>query len=390
MTDYSNGHCAKSLYEWVCSDSLLYTAYDNLSNRSGIVATGVDHMSLDNMTLERLDCLRKSLINGTYFPSPSKRIYISKKKGGARPLSIPCTDDKLVQEEVRILLDIIYNQTFNSHSHGYRTGMGIHSAISDIKMNFKNVKWIIEGDIKGCFDNINHDILMNLLRQRIDDDKFLLLIEKFLKAGYLENGIYKESRIGTPQGGLISPILTNIYLDMLDRRISNISSTLQEKIRYVRYADDFLIGVDGDEDDCRKIKKVISSYLADNLRLELSEEKTLITPSTKKILFLGNELMLNKETNEMVIISTDGRTFNDKQMHKPKHLTTPLFVPTRMMVDRLKKEVCEMCGSSNILIMRQLKSKKILSALNPLHKKILERTDCSVAICPKCNYSLNL
>lgn len=388
MIDSSNG--SKRLYDWVCSESLLYTAYDNLCNRSGIVAAGVDNMTLDKMTLERLDSLRKSLENGRYVPSPSKRIYIGKKNGGARPLNIPCTDDKLVQEEVRILLDLIYDPTFDRHSHGYRSGMGIHSALSDIKRNFKNVRWIIEGDIKGCFDNIDHNILLNLLRKRINDDRFILLIDKFLKAGYVENGAYKESKMGVPQGGIISPVLTNIYLDVLDQYVLKIASSYQVEIKYVRYADDFLIGVDGDEEDCRRIKEELTDFLAKELTLELSQEKTLITSMNEKIIFLGCEISRSPDGKDFDIVSSDGKRFVCKQRGESMPLTSGLLVPTRTMADRLKREVCELCGRREILIMRQLKTKKMLSVLNPLHKKILERTDCSVAVCPQCNYSMRL
>ncbi|MBS7362972.1 MAG: group II intron reverse transcriptase domain-containing protein [Paludibacteraceae bacterium] len=383
------GNC-DNLYDLVHSEDLLYTAYDNISHKSRIKAMGVDNMSLDNMTLERLECLRESLQSGKYFPSPSKRIYIAKKNGGARPLGIPCTDDKIVQEEIRILLDAIYDHTFDKHSHGYRTGMSVITALSDIERNFNGIEWFIEGDIKGCFENIDHDILLEILIRQIKDNQFISLIDKFLKAGHIERGMYFPSKRGTPQGGIISPVLANIYLNELDRYIEELTNNNNEgMLKYIRYADDFLIGVNGTKEDCENLKKSIAGFISEKLRLELSQEKTLITPSTEKIRFIGYDIWRNPENDKLEMTVPEEIS---KAMRRGIRMTQKCkpFVTTRIMAERLQNGVCEICGRKEILIMRQIISRKTLSQSGKLHKMTNENCDMNIAICPKCNYSMDL
>lgn len=330
-------------------------AYQNIYASPGNMTKGSDGKTIDAMSLSRIDGIIASLRDESYQPKPSRRTYIPKKNGKKRPLGIPSFDDKLVQECVRLLLEAIYEGSFAKTSHGLRPNHSCHTALRHVQVNFTGVKWFVEGDIKGFFDNIDHDVMIHILAERIKDERFLRLIRKFLKAGYLENWVYHNTYSGTPQGGIISPILANIYLDKLDcfveklkaefdlgicRKIHPVSYKLSMKhgilakklrsssseeekrmlteqmraverermqfphsdpfdtgfkrIQYVRYADDFLIGVIGSKEDAQKIKERIRDFLSSALKLELSDEKTLITHSAKRARFLGYDIYVRR------------------------------------------------------------------------------------------------
>lgn len=334
---------------------MYYVAYQNIYAKPGNMTRGSDDTTIDSMSLPRIEQLIGLLKNETYQPNPSRRTYIPKKNGKKRPLGIPTFDDKLVQEVIRMILEAIFETQFEDSAHGFRPQRSCHTALAQIKTTFRGVKWFIEGDIKGFFDNINHDVLIGILQERIGDDRFIRLIRKFLNAGYVEDWIYYKTYSGTPQGGIISPILANIYLDKLDkymieyirnfnkgdkRKATPESSKLQarrymlvrklkvekdederkqliekiksiekqkysitygdemdpnfRKLKYVRYADDFLIGVIGSRKECEQIKREIKNFLSDKLRLELSDEKTLITHSETPARFLGYDIEVRK------------------------------------------------------------------------------------------------
>ena len=322
------------------------------------MSAGADGKTVNGMSIERIEQLIESLKNETYQPVPSKRAYIPKKNGKKRPLGIPSFDDKLVQEVVRMILSAIYEGSFEHTSHGFRPGRSCHTALISVQKSFTAVKWFIEGDIKGFYDNIDHDVLIAILRERIADDRFLRLIRKFLNAGYIEDWVFHRTYSGTPQGGIISPILANIYLDKLDKYIreyihrfnkgktrrdnaryklyeqrrhrlaKKLKSEKDEKVReqmtaeikrlreernkyparnemdssikrlkYVRYADDFLIGIIGSLEDCKTVKEDIKNYLKEALRLELSDEKTLITNARKPAKFLGFDIFIRRSND---------------------------------------------------------------------------------------------
>lgn len=206
----------KRLYRNLYNPAFFLLAYQNIYASPGNMTPGTDGLTLDGVGIERIQKIIESLKDFSYKPMPARRQYIPKKNGGKRPLGIPSVNDKLVQEVVRLILESIYEPNFLPTSHGFRPGKSCHTALADIKVQFTGTKWFIEGDIKGCFDNIDHHILVNILRRRIKDENFIDLIWKFLKAGYIDCWQYHNTFSGTPQGSIISPILANIYLNELD------------------------------------------------------------------------------------------------------------------------------------------------------------------------------
>ncbi|MEK7015742.1 reverse transcriptase domain-containing protein [Bacillus sp. FSL R9-9410] len=347
------------LYRNLYNPDFFLLAYNNLSKNDGALTMGVDQRSIDGFSMEEVEQLIEVLKNKSYQPYPSKRVYIPKKNGKKRPLGIPSFCDKLVQEVIRMILEAIYEPNFSNSSHAYRKNKSCHSALLEIKRTFTGSKWFIEGDIRGFFDNIEHHTLMGILRRKISDENFIELIWKFLRAGYLDEWKFHNTYSGAPQGGIISPILSNIYLNELDvymesfknsfnqgkrrkknpeyenvrskmrrleKKIDNtneqedsdsIENWKQEvkvlkkkltqmpysdqmdneyrRLTYVRYADDFLIGIIGSKEDAQYVKEEIAKFLKDKLKLELSMEKTLITnASNKQAQFLGYEIKIFK------------------------------------------------------------------------------------------------
>jgi group II intron reverse transcriptase/maturase len=174
------------------------------------------------MSLKRIEKIINLLRHERYVWKPVRRVYIEKKKSiKKRPLGIPGWSDKLVQEVIRLILEAYYEPQFSTRSHGFRPNLGCGTALKEIHHTWVGTKWFIEGDIKGCYDNIDHTILMNTLAEKVQDNRFLRLISEALKAGYLEDWRWNPSLSGTPQGGIISPILANIYLDRLDKFVEN-------------------------------------------------------------------------------------------------------------------------------------------------------------------------
>jgi RNA-directed DNA polymerase len=327
-------------------------AYVRVSRNRGAMTPGIDGATFDGMTLEKLDRLARSVAEGCYRPRPVRRVHIPKGNGKLRPLGIPTADDRIVQEVVRTILSAIYEPVFSKHSHGFRAGRSCHTALEEIRHTWTGVKWLIEVDVRGFFDNIDHEILLMLLSRRIDDPLFVGLIEAMLKAGCMDDWKLERTYSGTPQGGVVSPLLANIYLHELDlfmeemragfdqgarRRAnpayishSNRIAELRKKIdvlradgaqgaearallarvkaikkerltvpsvdpmdpgfrrlRYCRYADDFLVGVIGSKADAVRIMADIQRFLAERLNLAVSPEKTGVRDASKGSPFLG-------------------------------------------------------------------------------------------------------
>lgn len=206
------------LYRILYNKNMYLLAYQNIYANEGNMTKGTDGETIDGMSLNRIDDIIAKMRDESYQPKPSRRTYIMKKDGKRkRPLGIPAFIDKLVQEVIRMILEAIYEGSFENCSHGFRPDRSCHTALDQIQTRFTGVKWFIEGDIKGFFDNIHHDILIDILKERISDERFIRLIRKFLNAGYIEDWVYHKTYSGTPQGGIISPILANIYLNKLDK-----------------------------------------------------------------------------------------------------------------------------------------------------------------------------
>jgi RNA-directed DNA polymerase len=198
------------------SPYLFERAYEKVSLNKGALTPGVDGKTFDGMSLTKLADIAGRVADGTYRFRPVRRVHIPKGNGKTRPLGIPTVEDRLVQEAVRIILEAIYEPVFLDESHGFRPRRSCHTALNLIKKTWTGCKWLIEVDVRGFFDNIDHDVLLTLLKKRIDDDRFIGLIEGMLKAGYMEDWVLGRTYSGTPQGGVVSPLLANIYLHELD------------------------------------------------------------------------------------------------------------------------------------------------------------------------------
>ncbi|KAA6325128.1 Group II intron-encoded protein LtrA [termite gut metagenome] len=376
------------LYRILFNEEMFYVAWQNIYAKQGNMTKGTDGKTADQMNLHRIERLIETLKDETYQPQPARRVYIPKKNGKKRPLGIPSFDDKLVQEVIRMILEAIYEGYFEYSSHGFRPNKSCHTALTHIQNSFTGTKWFIEGDIKGFFDNINHEVLINTLKERITDERFIRLIRKFLNAGYVEDWKFHKTYSGTPQGGIISPILANIYLDKFDKYMEEYAQSFDKgekrhrstearrfekkkrslnmklkvetdenvwkelikairevekerakyphgddmdenwrRLKYTRYADDFLIGVIGSKAECIQIKADIAQYMSSKLKLELSDEKTLITNAQKPAKFLGYDTFIRK-TNDTKrdMFGNPVRMFNNKIV---------LYVTTEVMKKKL-------------------------------------------------------
>ena len=342
------------LYRNLYNPEFYLLAYQNIAKSQGSMTAGVDGQTLDGMSMERIERIIAKMKDHSYQPNPARRVYIAKKNSNKkRPLGIPSTDDKLIQEIIRMILEAIYEPTFSNNSHGFRPNRSCHTALKEIMTLFTGAKWIIEGDIKACFDSFDHHVTIELLRKRIKDEAFISLMWKFLRAGYMEQWEYHKTYSGSPQGSGMSPILANIYLHELDvfmeelkvnfdkgdtrnRKVhkdhekvrweyrkakANLETTRTEenlkvfkeaqkimlstphlnemdesykRVQYNRYADDFLIAVNGSKEDAQSIKEQVRVFLEDKLKLIMSEEKTHVTHSSEKVRYLGYDIRVSR------------------------------------------------------------------------------------------------
>ena len=218
------GKRVNGLFRLIQCPFLWMEAYSRLYSNKGATTRGVDNVTMDGFSEDRALNLIKLIKENRYYPKPVRRIYIPKANGKTRPLGIPTGSDKLVQEVVRSILERIYEPIFKDTSHGFRPGRSCHTALESVKYGWTGVKWIIDMDVKGFFDNVDHQVMMRLLEKRIDDHKFLRLIKAMLRAGYMEDWRYHATYSGTPQGGIISPLLSNIYLHELDEFMEQIKA----------------------------------------------------------------------------------------------------------------------------------------------------------------------
>jgi len=342
------------LFRQLFNKELYLMAYGRIYANHGALTPGATAETADGMSEGRIDAIIAAMRHERYRFSPARRVHIPKKNGKLRPLGLPTWSDKLVGEVVRLLLEAYYEPTFSDHSHGFRPGRGCHTALRKIQRAWTGTTWLIEGDISDCFGSLDHEIMLRNLAEKIHDNRFLRLIANMLKAGYLEDWKYHATLSGSPQGGVVSPILSNIYLDKLDKfveqalipkdpqrkrrtnpeygrktaelrrarrngdRVLARSLRLElrklpardpqdpgyRRLRYSRYADDHILGFTGPKAEAEAIKDQLEAFLRDELKLELNREKTLITHArTRAARYLGYEITVQHSDTKL----TNGR-----------------------------------------------------------------------------------
>ncbi|GCE14769.1 reverse transcriptase/maturase family protein [Tengunoibacter tsumagoiensis] len=335
------------VYKLLYNPNLYLMAYGKIYRNNGVMTHGVTQETPDGMSLEKIDTIIELVRNEKWQWLPARRTYIPKKNGKKRPLGMPVWSDKLVQEVLRLILEAYYEPQFSDHSHGFRPGRSCATALREIHKKWSGVTWFIEGDISQCFDKLDHGLILNTISEKVHDGRLLRLLRGLLDAGYMENWTYNTASSGVPQGGIISPLLANILLNKLDtyvenvlvprynsgvkrgmsgeykklvaasiqaRRMGNIKMAKElrkqfqklpslnandpnfRRLKYVRYADDFLLGFIGSKAEAEEIKQHIGTFLREELKLELSDTKTLITHArTEAARFLGYEVTTRQE-----------------------------------------------------------------------------------------------
>ncbi|WP_207924239.1 reverse transcriptase/maturase family protein [Actinomadura bangladeshensis] len=351
------------LYRQLFNPHLYLMAYGRIYSNPGAMTSGACGETVDGMSEEKIGQIIDALRHERYRFKPTRRHYIPKPDGKKRPLGLPSWSDKLVGEVIRLLLEAYYEPRFSSHSHGFRSGRGCHTALSEVSINWTGTTWFIEGDISDCFGTLDHKVMLSTLSGKIHDNRFLRLIKQMLQAGYLEDWVWHATLSGAPQGGVTSPVLSNIYLDRMDkfvetvlipqytrggsrtrnpayREVENMISRIRNRqkyrkeqtetqevrklrqqlrrlpvgdpqdpqyrrLHYIRYADDHLLGFIGPKAEAEEIKQRLATFLRDELKLELNEDKTLITHArTGAARFLGYEITVQHANDK---VSRGGR-----------------------------------------------------------------------------------
>jgi RNA-directed DNA polymerase len=302
------------IYNFMCYEDWLRRAYRSVKSNSGSRTAGVDRETMKDFKEdleENLKDLRRSLKSQAFDPKPVRRTYIPKADDEVRPLGIPTIKDRIIQEAIRMVLEPIYETDFSDYSFGFRPNRSTHDAIKVVRTNIgyatRGKGWVLDLDIKGYFDNVDHGTLCEILQDRITDRKVLKLIWDFLKAGIMEDGEYRHSMLGTPQGGIVSPLLANVYLNELDQWVKQwTEKTRYERKKrrkrgkgnwhYVRYADDFLLMTNGGKGRAEKMMKWVEDFVAEELNLTLSDEKSELILAEDGFNFLGYDLKVKKES----------------------------------------------------------------------------------------------
>jgi RNA-directed DNA polymerase len=271
------------------SSDLLVQSFWSVARNKG--AAGVDGMDIDcfrGQALPLLSSLRKDLKSGLYLPCPVKRVYLPKADGSKRPIGIPTVRDRVAQEALRRLLEPLFEPLFHCDSYGFRPGRSAHQAMRRVlELHRSGYRHVLDADILGFFDHLPQPVLMRGLTNVIADGNILALIERILKAGVSEDGVVRPTTVGTPQGGVLSPLLANIALNFLDWHLGD------QGYRFVRYADDFVVLCRATH-HAQEARIQIESYLKDELGLTLSNEKTKVTTFREGFTFLGFELGSNR------------------------------------------------------------------------------------------------
>jgi len=342
----------KGLYRQLFNPSLYLLAHGRIYANAGALTPGATVETAEGMSVGKIDRIIEAMRHERYRFSPVRRVQIPKKDGKTRPLGLPTWSDKLVGEVIRLLLEAYYEPMFSERSHGFRQGRGCHTALREVANTWTGTAWFIEGDIADCFGSLDHEVLIGIMAERVDDERFLRLIRGMLQAGYLEDWRWGATLSGAPQGGVVSPLLSNLYLHKLDRFVETVlipeytrggrrarnpayleiagelakarrrgdrtsarslmrrmralpSSDPNDpgyrRLRYVRYADDHLLGFTGPKAEAETIKQWLAAFLREELKLELSQAKTLITHArTGAARFLGYDILVQHDTRRIV------------------------------------------------------------------------------------------
>jgi len=382
------------LYRLMYRPDLYVLAYERIKSKPGNMTPGTDGETLDGFSLDAIQEIIQDMRTERFHFTPVRTTFIPKANGKLRKLGIPSIRDKIVQEAMRLIVEAIYDSPagpyFQATSHGFRPHHSCHTALREFRTKWSAVNWLIEGDIKACFDELDHHILVTTLRKKIRDERFLNLIWKLLKAGYMDlHGRRKDSLIGSPQGGILSPVLANAYLHELDEFVAGLRTTLERgrrkhrnptyqrlsaqksrmvkcgdtktkefqqvsqlmrtmptmqvddpgfiRIKYLRYADDWIVGIWGSHALAEQVKQEIKTFLHDHLHLTLSEDKTHITHAwTEEALFLGTNLRVGGGAEAKLALQTNrwGKTFKRRSTGWETVMTAPLPALLKRLSDR--------------------------------------------------------
>jgi len=364
----------EELYRQMFNPQLYLLAYGRIYANKGAMTPGTTPETADGMSMERISRIITAMRHERYRFRPVRRVHIPKKNGKTRPLGMPTWSDKLVGEVVRLLLEAYYEPAFSDRSHGFRPGRGCHTALREVAHTWTGTAWFVEGDIADCFGSFDHQVMLSILAEKVHDNRFLRLLRNMLTAGYLEDWRWGATLSGVPQGGIASPVLSNIYLHKLDvfvetvlipeytrgrlrarnpeyRKVEHAIAAARRKgdraqvrslyrrlhtlpsqdprdpgyrrLRYCRYADDTLLGFAGPKAEAEEIKSKLAAFLREDLKLELSPGKTLITHArTQRARFPGYEIS---------VASRDHRTrrpsATDRRNRRSLNGTIVLHVP---------------------------------------------------------------
>ncbi|MER6549699.1 reverse transcriptase domain-containing protein [Streptomyces sp. NPDC001250] len=365
----------EELYRQLFNPQLYLLAYGRIYANKGAMTPGATQETVDGMSVRKIERIIDAIRHERYRFRPVRRVHIPKKQSGkTRPLGLPTWSDKLVGEVVRLLLEAYYEPAFSDRSHGFRPGRGCHTALREVSLTWTGTTWFIEGDIADCFGSLDHEVTLRVLGEKVHDQRFLRLVHNMLTAGYLEDWVWNATLSGAPQGGVVSPVISNIYLHKLDefvetvlipeytrgklrarnpeyrrtertvakarrkgdraelrsayRRLHSLPSQDPDdpdyrRLRYVRYADDTLFGFVGPKAEAEEVKQRLAEFLRDDLKLELSSDKTLITHArTKRARFLGYEISVAR---------SDRKTGRDRRNRRSASGAIALHVPAAVV-----------------------------------------------------------
>jgi group II intron reverse transcriptase/maturase len=368
----------EELYRQMFNPQLYLLAYGRIYANKGAMTPGTTQETADGMSMRKIGRIIEAMRHERYRFRPVRRVHIPKKNGKTRPLGMPTWSDKLAGEVVRLLLEAYYEPVFSGRSHGFRPGRGCHTALREVANTWTGTTWFVEGDIADCFGSFDHDVMIGALSEKIHDNRFLRLLRNMLTAGYLEDWRWGATLSGVPQGGIASPVLSNIYLHKLDvfvetvlipeytrgrlrasnpeyRKVEHAIARARRKgdrgevrslyrrlhslpsqdprdpgyrrLRYCRYADDTLLGFAGPKAEAEEIKHRLAAFLREDLKLELSPEKTLITHArTQRARFLGYEISVASRAHR-----TRKPSVTDKRNRRSLNGTVVLHVPASVV-----------------------------------------------------------